>query len=116
MATTLGKGDIASRVASKLKGTQAEGSRALDTVLEEVIDALKVGHTVTLTGFGTFEVRDIKARQVRSIRGAKAGQLVSIPAHKRPAFRPGTELTRAVEQKVEPKVERKATRKAAPKK
>lgn len=96
MAQVLGKGDVAGRVASKLKATQAEGNRALNAVLDVVTEALRGGNTVTLTGFGTFEVRSIKARQVRAIRGAQAGRLVSVPAHRRPGFRAGTELARAV--------------------
>ena len=96
MAQTLGKGDVAARVASKLKGTHAEGSRALNAVLAAIGEALTEGSSVTLTGFGTFEVRRIKARKVRSIRGGRAGQLVSVPAHKRPGFRAGAELTRSV--------------------
>src|ERR1700694_2079510 len=86
MAQTLGKGDIAARVATKLKGTHADGNQALNAVLESVVEALKNGSTVTLTGFGTFEVRQIKERKIRTIRGPKAGQFVSVPAHKRPAF------------------------------
>jgi nucleoid DNA-binding protein len=96
MAKSLGKGDIAAHVATKLKGTHAEGSAALNAVLETLTDALKEGSTVTLTGFGTFEVRAIRARQVRAIRGPRAGQMVAVPEHKRPPFRAGTDLARAV--------------------
>ena len=96
MAKALGKSDMAARVAAKLKGTHAEGNRSLNAVLEAVTDGLKEGSSVTLTGFGTFEVRHIKARQVRAIRGPQAGKLVSVPAHKRPGFRAGTELVRSI--------------------
>jgi nucleoid DNA-binding protein len=41
MAETLGKGQIAARVASKLNSTQAEGGRALNAVLDVITDALK---------------------------------------------------------------------------
>jgi DNA-binding protein HU-beta len=95
-AKALGKGDIAARVATKLKTTHAEGSRALNAVLETITEALKEHRGVTLTGFGTFDVRDIKSRQVRAIRGKQAGQMMTVPARRRPGFRPGTELTRAV--------------------
>jgi DNA-binding protein HU-beta len=97
MAQTLGKSDIAARVATKLKGTQAQGNGALNAVLESIVEALKDGSTVTLTGFGTFEVRAIKPRQIRALRGAQAGRMISVPAHKRPAFRAGTDLVRAVD-------------------
>jgi DNA-binding protein HU-beta len=97
MAETLGKGQIAARVASKLNSTQAEGGRALNAVLDVITDALKEGDTVTLTGFGTFEVRQVGERTVRAIRGPQAGQMVKVPSHKRPGFRAGSELVRAVE-------------------
>ena len=54
--------DIAARVATKLKGTHAQGNEALNAVLDGIVEALKDGRTVTLTGFGTFEVRAIKPR------------------------------------------------------
>ena len=96
MAESLGKGDVAARVATKIQGTQTEGNRALNAVLDTISDALHQGRSVTLTGFGTFEVRRIKARKVRSIRGGHAGQLVAVPAHRRPGFRAGAELSRSV--------------------
>jgi len=96
MVKGLGKGDIAARVSARLKTSRAEGARALDAVLDTITEALKEGQSVTLTGFGTFEVRDIKARKVRALRGRQAGQLVTVPAHKRPGFRAGHELRRAV--------------------
>jgi DNA-binding protein HU-beta len=96
MPQALGKGDIIGRVASKLKSPHTEGSRALNAVLESITEALREGSPVTLTGFGTFDVRQIKARKVRAIRGKQAGQMVTVPEHKRPGFRAGTELARAV--------------------
>jgi len=95
-AKGLGKGDIAARVATKLNSSRAEGTRALNAVLESITEALKQGQSVTLTGFGTFDVRQIKARKVRAIRGRQAGQMMTVPAHKRPGFRAGSELHRAV--------------------
>ena len=93
---TLGKGDLGARVAAKLKSTQAEGARALNAVLESITEALKEGRAVTLTGFGTFNVRSIGARRVRAIRGKQAGQMMDVPARKRAGFRAGSELQRAV--------------------
>jgi DNA-binding protein HU-beta len=99
MPKQLGKADVTSHVAAKLKGTSAEGGQALNAVLESITEALKAGKSVTLTGFGTFEVRQIKERKVRAIRGPQAGKLIAVPAHKRVGFRSGTELSRAVEGK-----------------
>jgi DNA-binding protein HU-beta len=95
-AKVLGKTDIAARVAAKLESTHAEGGRALNAVLEAITDGLKERKPVTLTGFGTFDIREIKARKVRAIRGKQAGQLMSVPARKRAGFRAGSLLQRAV--------------------
>jgi len=96
MAKALGKGDIAARVATKLNRSRSESSRAVNAVLDTVTEALRSGRRVTLTGFGTFDVRQIGARRVRALRGRQAGQVMTVPPHKRPGFRPGTELRRAV--------------------
>jgi DNA-binding protein HU-beta len=95
-AKALGKSDIAARVAAKMQSTNAEATRALNAVLEAIADGLKERRTITLTGFGTFDIREIKARQVRAIRGSQAGQMMSVPARKRPGFRAGSDLQRAV--------------------
>ena len=95
-AKALGKGDIAARVAAKLQSTHAEASRALNAVLESIADGLKERKPVTLTGFGTFDIREIKARKVRAIRGKQAGQMMNVPARQRPGFRAGSVLQRAV--------------------
>jgi DNA-binding protein HU-beta len=96
MPNALGRRDVAGRVAAKLDAPQAAGRRALDAVLAALTEALGEGRTVTLTRFGTFAVRPIGARRVRAIRGPRAGQLVTVPAHRRAGFRPGAELARAV--------------------
>jgi DNA-binding protein HU-beta len=96
MPNALGRGDLAGRVAARLAAPHAAGRRALDAVLAALTEALREGHTVILTRFGTFAVRPIGARRVRAIRGPRAGQFVTVPAHRRAGFRPGTELARAV--------------------
>jgi DNA-binding protein HU-beta len=112
MPNALGRGDLAGRAAAKLGAPHADGRRALDAVLAALTDALREGHTVVLTRFGTFEVRRIGARRVRAIRGPQAGQLVTVPAHRRPGFRPGTELARAVNPP--PPAPARRARRAAP--
>ena len=96
MPNALGRRDVAGRVAAKLGAPQAAGRRALDAVLAALTEALGAGHTVILTRFGTFDVRQMEARRVRAIRGPRMGQPVTVPAHRRAGFRPGAELAKAV--------------------
>ena len=94
---TLGKRDLGGRVAGKLGGSRSQGVAALNAVLETIQEALAGGNKVVLTGFGSFEVRNVKARAVRSIRGGQAGNLITVPAHKRVGFKAGTELRKAAQ-------------------
>ena len=94
---SLRKSDIASRVATKLGGSRAEGESALNSVLECISDALSAGDRVILTGFGSFDVREVRARKVRPIGGSASGDLVTVPAHKRAGFRPGADLSSAAQ-------------------
>ena len=89
---TLRKSDLSAGVAGKLGGSRAQGEAALNAVLESIQEALAGGNRVALTGFGSFDVRNVGARRVRAIRGAQAGNLINVPAHKRVAFKVGTDL------------------------
>lgn len=92
---TLRKSDMASRIAGKLGGSLTQGQAALGAVLDSVREAIATGDRIVLTGFGTFEVRQVKARRVRGIRGRQVGSLILIPAHKRVGFTPGADLAKA---------------------
>ncbi len=92
---TLRKRDLSATVAVKLGLSRAQGEVALNAVLDGIQEGLAGGNNVVLTGFGSFDVRNVKARTVRAIRGAQAGNLIAVPAHKRVRFRAGTELARA---------------------
>ncbi len=94
---TLRKSDISGRIASKLDGSRSQGEAALKAVLDSIQDALGSGDRVVLTGFGSFEVRQVKARKVRPIRGGQAGNLITVPAHKRVGFTAGAELSKAAQ-------------------
>jgi len=94
---TLRKSDVTARVASKLGGSRAQGESALNAVLDCVQEALATNNRVVLTGFGSFEVRQVKARRVRPIRGGQAGSLITVPAHKRVGFTAGANLSAAAQ-------------------
>ena len=92
---TLRKSDLTTRVATKLGGSRAQGEAALNAVLVSIQEALAKGDRVVLTGFGSFSVREVKARKVKPIRGGQAGQLITVPEHKRVGFTAGAELNKA---------------------
>lgn len=73
--------------------SKAAAGRALDAMIEAVTETLKKGETVNLIGFGTFEVRDRKARTGRN---PQTGATIQIAAAKSPAFKAGKALKDAV--------------------
>lgn len=83
---TLRKTDMSRRVADKLSLTGAEGTSVLNAVLDSIREALAEGDRVVLTGFGAFEVRQVKARRIRPIRAGQARNLITVPAHRRVGF------------------------------
>lgn len=95
---TLRKSDLSSRIATKLGGSRAQGEAALNAVLDSVREALSADDRVVLTGFGSFEIREVKARRVRPIRGGQAGNLITVPAHRRVGFSAGAELNKAAQR------------------
>lgn len=92
---TLRKSDMSARVATKLGGSKTQADAALNAVLDSIQEVLSEGNRVVLTGFGSFEVRQVKARRVRPIRGS--GGLMTVPAHKRVGFTAGAELSTAAQ-------------------
>jgi DNA-binding protein HU-beta len=65
----------------------------VDAVISTITKALKKGDTVTLVGFGTFQVR---TRAAREGRNPKTGDTIKIAASKNPAFKAGKALKDAV--------------------
>lgn len=89
----MNKNELIEAVAASTGLTKVESSRAVDGVVSAVTEALKKGETVTLVGFGTFQVR---ARAERTGRNPKTGDSIKIAASKNPSFKAGKALKDAV--------------------
>lgn len=89
----MNKSELVEAVASATGGTKTDAQASVDAVLDSITGALKQGDKVSLTGFGTFEVRDRKARTGRN---PQTGETIQVPASKAPAFKAGKSLKDAV--------------------
>lgn len=58
------KSDYYPIVAKKAHLTKKAAKDAIDTFLDEMVHSLKKGDKVVLSGFGTFEVKMVKAKDV----------------------------------------------------
>jgi DNA-binding protein HU-beta len=74
-------------------GDRRSAATAVDGLLETIMDTVKGGDSVSITGFGVFEAR---ARAARVARNPRTGDVVEVPATTVPAFRPGTGFRSAV--------------------
>ncbi len=99
MSNTLRKLEMSKRVAESMGCSRSRGEQALNAVLASIVDAMRAGDRVVLTSFGTFEVREIKARMVRPIRGANSGELIEVPAHNSVRFRAGESLAQVAKDR-----------------
>ena len=66
----------------------------IDSLFDELRDALADGKTIELRGLGTFEVR--KRAGKNNARNPKTGDKVSVEGHGVAVFRPGKELQEKV--------------------
>ncbi len=89
----MNKSELADAVAAAADLSKADGARALDAVIDSITNALKSGDTVSLVGFGTFQVKQRNARQGRNPR---TGETIQIAASKVPSFKAGKGLKDAV--------------------
>lgn len=76
---------------------KADISKALAADLERAVVALireqvwNNGETLRISGLGAFSVKDVPERKARNPR---TGETIIVPAHKRLAFKPATDLRR----------------------
>lgn len=89
----MNKAQLIDVVADGADLSKASAAAAIDAVVAAVTQALKNGDSVTLVGFGTFEVRTRAARQGRN---PKTGETIKIKASKNPSFKAGKALKDAV--------------------
>ncbi len=91
----MNKRDLIGRIANGAKLTRAQASRALEAFVAGVQNGLVRGDRVIISGFGTFDVSQRKARRVRNPR---SGASMEVRARRVPRFAPAPYLKSAVEE------------------
>lgn len=89
----MNKAELIDAVASSADLSKADATRAVDAVVDNITESLRKGDSVTLVGFGTFEVRE---RSARTGRNPQTGETIQIKASKAPAFKAGKAFKDAV--------------------
>lgn len=90
------KADLVDAVASQADISKRSASHIVELMLSEITGALQKGERVALTPFGSFVVRQRRAREGRN---PLSGETINIPARTVPAFVAGRSLKDAVNGK-----------------
>ena len=85
----LTRAELLEQVAEAADLTKKDADVVLETVLGNIVEALRQGEKVELRGFGSFRLRH---RDARRGRNPKTGARVDVPPKLVPRFRPGKEL------------------------
>ena len=89
----MNKNELIEAMAEKTGSSKAEANRAITALTDIISEALKNGDSISLIGFGTFEVRE---RDERNGRNPRTGEQMKIAASRVPAFKPGATLKAVV--------------------
>jgi DNA-binding protein HU-beta len=85
--------ELVDALSAKTDSTKADAERNIAALIEIITATLKKGDSISLVGFGSFEVRK---RAARTGRNPKTGEELKIKASKVPAFKAGASLKAAV--------------------
>jgi len=89
------KSDLIAEVSDSLNITKKEASVLVNTIFDSIVNALVKGDKVEIRNFGSFRVKQRKARIGRNPR---TGQSVQVPSKKVPFFKPGKELKNMIDR------------------
>ena len=92
----MNKAELIAKIAEESKLTKKAAETALDAFVTSDEESLKNGEKVQLVGFGTFEVRERKARKGRN---PQTRAEIKIPASIAPVFKAGKALKELVNKK-----------------
>jgi len=84
----MNKAQLVDVVAEKT-ATKKQATEIVDAILDSMKGSLKKQEDVAISGFGTFKVKQTKARQGRN---PKTGETIQIPAKKKVAFKASKDL------------------------
>jgi integration host factor alpha subunit len=89
------KADLIEGLSNKLGMNKNEAEKAVNIMLDDIINALKAGERVNISGFGTFAV---SAREARTGRNPKTGESIEISASRSAKFKPGKQLKESLNE------------------
>ncbi|HET9870747.1 MAG TPA: HU family DNA-binding protein [bacterium] len=87
------KDELVAKIVETTGIKKADTQKALDALINTIIETIKTGDKVNITGLGIFKIKDKKARLARN---PKTGESIQVPAKKAPKFLPSKNFKEAV--------------------
>lgn len=87
------KSELVSAIAAKSGYTKKDSDAMLNVILDCITEALQDGEKVSITGFGTFQVKE---RGEKKCINPRTKQEIICPASKAPVFKAGKTLKEIV--------------------
>lgn len=79
----MNKAALVEKVQTVLGGTKVQAEEVVETIFDAIANSVKKGEDVAIAGFGKFSRKESKAREARN---PKTGEMVKVPASKKPKF------------------------------
>jgi len=92
---TMTKADLVEEVARVAELAKKDAQVIVETVFQNIVEALQTGEGIELRGFGSFRFR---SRGPRRGRNPKTGTPVHIPSKRTPYFKPGKALKEIINE------------------
>ncbi|MFZ5391533.1 MAG: HU family DNA-binding protein [Patescibacteria group bacterium] len=90
----MNKAELAEKIAAKVQLSKKQAEETLEAMVDVIINTLKAGSEVTITGFGSFSARQRAARM--GVNPQNPGEKMQIPAVIVPKFKAGKSLKDAL--------------------
>lgn len=94
----MNKAALIEKIAAEVAVTKKQAENMLETMVKIIIDELKAGNEVTITGFGTFMAKSRHARV--GVNPQKPTERIQIPEVKVAKFKTGKTLKDALKGKI----------------
>ena len=94
----MNKSEMIDAIAARTELSKAASAKALDAVIETIVETVAQGEPVTLVGFGSFKASE---RASREGKNPKTGEKIHIPATTVPKFSAGATFKARVAGKEE---------------
>lgn len=89
----MSKENLVEILAEKYQFSKKQALELVNFIFDSIVESLKKGEEVKISGFGTFRVKERKARVAIN---PKTGEKVEVPAKKVPKFTPSKNLKDAI--------------------